>query len=154
MRRQEPGLRGPLELIKHFPGEPFAASDRRGWVGLQAVRYRYQPPNEAFQPPLTPKELPPATMFVVRRGKGGVSDAGAHPPCPQRGCGAAVRWSLSGLLTVRGSDLGRSRRHASYPPAAAIAGTRLNPNSCACRAIVRSLRSRYFASYCSTSWAT
>ena len=56
MRQQEPGLRGPiapLELIKHFPGEPCAASDRRQWVGLEALRYRDQPPNEAFQPPLT-----------------------------------------------------------------------------------------------------
>ena len=56
MRQQEPGLSGPiapLELIKHFPGEPCAASDRRQWVGLEALRYRDQPPNEAFQPPLT-----------------------------------------------------------------------------------------------------
>ena len=44
-------LLGPLELIKQFPGEPFAASDRRRWVGLEALRYRYQPPNGAFQPP-------------------------------------------------------------------------------------------------------
>jgi AraC family transcriptional regulator len=60
MRQQEPGLRGflrPLELIKHFPGEPFAASDRRRWVGLEALRYRWQPPNEAFQPPLTHHSL-------------------------------------------------------------------------------------------------
>ena len=60
MRQQEPGLSGPiapLELIKHFPGEPLAASDRRRWVGLEALRYRYQPPNEAFQPPLTHHSL-------------------------------------------------------------------------------------------------
>src|SRR5262245_26232731 len=60
MHQQEPGLRGlfaPLDLIKHFPGEPFAASDRRRWVGLEALRYRYQPPNEAFQPPLTHHSL-------------------------------------------------------------------------------------------------
>src|SRR5262249_26955303 len=48
---------GPLELIKHFPGEPLAASDRRQWVGLEALRYRDQPPNEAFQPPLTHHSL-------------------------------------------------------------------------------------------------
>src|SRR6516162_8628623 len=56
MQQQEPGrsgLLGPLELIKHFPGEPCAASDQRQWVGLEALRYRDQPPNEAFQPPLT-----------------------------------------------------------------------------------------------------
>src|SRR6516162_748837 len=60
MRQQElgiSGLLGPLELIKHFPGEPFAASDQRRWVGLEALRYRYQPPNEAFQPPLTHHSL-------------------------------------------------------------------------------------------------
>jgi AraC family transcriptional regulator len=60
MRQQVPGLSGlldPLELIKHFPGEPCAASVRRRWVGLEALRYRYQPPNEAFQPPLTHHSL-------------------------------------------------------------------------------------------------
>src|SRR5215472_14640566 len=51
------GLLGPIELIKQFPGEPCAASDRRRWVGLEALRYRYQPPNEAFQPPLTHHSL-------------------------------------------------------------------------------------------------
>jgi AraC family transcriptional regulator len=60
MRQQEPGLGGlhrPLELIKDFPGEPLAASDRRRWVGLEALRYCDQPPNEAFQPPLTHHSL-------------------------------------------------------------------------------------------------
>jgi AraC family transcriptional regulator len=60
MQQREPGLGGllgPLELIKHFPGEPCAASDRRRWVGLEALRYRDQPPNEAFQPPLTHHSL-------------------------------------------------------------------------------------------------
>jgi len=47
----------PLELIKHFPGKPFATSDRRQWVGLEAFRYRYNPPNEAFQPPSTHHSL-------------------------------------------------------------------------------------------------
>ena len=56
MRQREPGPSGlldPLGLIKQFPGEPCAASDRRQWVGLEALRYRDQPPNEAHQPPLT-----------------------------------------------------------------------------------------------------
>ena len=48
---------GPLELLKHFPGEPFTVSDRLRWVGLEAFRYRDQPPNEAFQPPLTHHSL-------------------------------------------------------------------------------------------------
>jgi AraC family transcriptional regulator len=60
MRQQEPGrgdLVGPLDLIRQFPGAPCAASDRRRWVGLEALRYRYQPPNEALQPPLTHHSL-------------------------------------------------------------------------------------------------
>jgi AraC family transcriptional regulator len=64
MRQQEPGLSGllgPIELIKQcrsrLPGEPFAASDRRRWVGLEALRYRDQPPNGALQPPLTHHSL-------------------------------------------------------------------------------------------------
>jgi AraC family transcriptional regulator len=40
-----------------LPGEPFAASDRLRWVGLEALRYRDQPPNEASQPPLTDHSL-------------------------------------------------------------------------------------------------
>jgi AraC family transcriptional regulator len=55
MQQKEPQL-GPLELIKHLPEEAFAASDR-SWVGLQAVRYREQPPNENFVPPLTHHSL-------------------------------------------------------------------------------------------------
>jgi AraC family transcriptional regulator len=60
MRQQQPGpsgLLGPLDLIKQFPGEPLATSDRRRWAGLEALRYRDQPPNEAFQPPLTHHSL-------------------------------------------------------------------------------------------------
>jgi AraC family transcriptional regulator len=80
MRQQEPGngdLLGPLELIKQLPGEPCAASDRRRWVGLEALRYRNQPPNEAFQPPLThhslllflhpPKEFEARSEGISRR---------------------------------------------------------------------------------------
>ena len=67
MRHRDPGpsgLLGPIELIKHFPGEPFAVSARLQWVGLEALRYRYQPPNEAFQPPLTHHTL---LLFLQNR---------------------------------------------------------------------------------------
>jgi AraC family transcriptional regulator len=60
MRQQEPGLSGPLgplELIKHLPQEAFAASDGRRWVGLEAVRYQEQPPNEIVVPPVTHDSL-------------------------------------------------------------------------------------------------
>jgi AraC family transcriptional regulator len=48
-----PGPLSPLDVIKHLPGAPIAASDRRGWAGLQAIRYRDNPPNEAIQPAST-----------------------------------------------------------------------------------------------------
>ena len=60
MREAEPGAGGPirpLDWLKIIPFEPAAASDRLGWVGLEALRYREQPPNEAFQPPLTHHSL-------------------------------------------------------------------------------------------------
>jgi AraC family transcriptional regulator len=56
MQKQEPALSrplDPLELIEHLPGKTFAASNRLRWVGVQAHRYREQPPNEALVPPLT-----------------------------------------------------------------------------------------------------
>jgi AraC family transcriptional regulator len=56
MREDTPGPGGPfgpLALVERFPGEPCAVSDQLRWVGLEALRYRNQPPNEAFQPPLT-----------------------------------------------------------------------------------------------------
>jgi AraC family transcriptional regulator len=56
MRQEEhgrSGLVGPLELVELLPGKPCAASDRRGWVGLEALRYRDQPPDVGFQPALT-----------------------------------------------------------------------------------------------------
>ena len=60
MRQDEPGHGGlvsPTELIEHLPGEPFATSDQLRWVGLGALRYRDQPPNESSQPPLTHHSL-------------------------------------------------------------------------------------------------
>ena len=56
MQQEEPGLSGPLgplELIEHLPEETFAVSAGRRWAGLEAVRYRDQPPNEVFAPPST-----------------------------------------------------------------------------------------------------
>jgi hypothetical protein len=66
MRQQEPGLDGllsplelikdcnrlrPLDLIKQFPGEPCAASDRWRWVGLETLHFRDQPPTGRSSPP-------------------------------------------------------------------------------------------------------
>ena len=47
------GPLSPRELIRHLPEEVFASSVQRRWVGLEAVRYRDQPPNENLVPPLT-----------------------------------------------------------------------------------------------------
>src|SRR5262245_28572834 len=55
LRRSD--LTNPLELIRYFPGEPCAASVGRQWVGLEALRYRDQPPNETLQPPLSHHSL-------------------------------------------------------------------------------------------------
>ena len=46
MRQEEPGRGGPigpLDWLKILPFEAAAASDRLGWVGLEAARYRAAP---------------------------------------------------------------------------------------------------------------
>ncbi|MFL5335822.1 MAG: helix-turn-helix domain-containing protein [Geminicoccaceae bacterium] len=61
MRREEPGLGGPLgplaALRQIIPFEPAAASDRLGWVGLEAARYRAAPASELNPPALTHHRL-------------------------------------------------------------------------------------------------
>jgi hypothetical protein len=50
MSRETPGLGGPLgplDLLKILPFEPCASSDRLGWVGLEAARYRAAPASES-----------------------------------------------------------------------------------------------------------
>jgi hypothetical protein len=67
---------GPLDWLKKFPGEPFAASDRLGWVGLEAARYHATPAFEFFhpRPALTHHMLilyarPPEELDLVYEGK-------------------------------------------------------------------------------------
>ena len=53
MRMEEPGRGdpiGPLDWLRLLPHEAAASSDRLGWVGLQAVRYRAAPASE-YNPP-------------------------------------------------------------------------------------------------------
>ena len=46
MRPEQPGL-GPLAVLRRIiPFEAAAASDRLGWVGLEAARYREAPASE------------------------------------------------------------------------------------------------------------
>ena len=54
------GPLGPLRLRKIVPFKPGAASDRLGWVGLEAARYRAAPASEINPPALDP---PPARPF-------------------------------------------------------------------------------------------
>ena len=78
------GLHRPLDLIQHLPEEPFAMSDGLPWVGLEALRYRDQPPNEAFQPPLTHHR---SSSSFRRRGSSRRStkgSAGSSHPGPAR----------------------------------------------------------------------
>src|SRR6266850_2595389 len=61
MRPEEPGLGGPLgplaALRKVIPYEAAASSDRLGWVGLEAARYRAAPASELNPPALTHHRL-------------------------------------------------------------------------------------------------
>jgi AraC family transcriptional regulator len=61
MRQQEPGLGDPLgplaALRKIIPYEAAAASDRLGWVGLEAARYREAPASELNPPALNHHRL-------------------------------------------------------------------------------------------------
>jgi AraC family transcriptional regulator len=61
MRREEASERGepigPLDWRRILPFPPVAASDRRGWVGLQAARCRAEPAFELQVPALTHHRL-------------------------------------------------------------------------------------------------
>jgi AraC family transcriptional regulator len=60
MRKKKLGLGDairPRDERKSLPFEPAAASDRRGWVGLEAARYRAVPAGEISSPALTHHRL-------------------------------------------------------------------------------------------------
>jgi AraC family transcriptional regulator len=61
MQQEKPGLGGALgpiaALRKTIPFEPDAASDRLGWLGLEAARYCAAPASELSQPALTHHRL-------------------------------------------------------------------------------------------------
>ena len=48
---------GPWTGSRSIPFEPAAASDRLGWVGLEAARYRAAPASELNPPALTHHRL-------------------------------------------------------------------------------------------------
>jgi AraC family transcriptional regulator len=60
MQQDEAGLGGPIDPLdwrKIVPFEAAAASDRLGWVGLEAVRYRAAPASELHPPAMTHHRL-------------------------------------------------------------------------------------------------
>ena len=64
MRQQEQGRGdwiGPLDWRKIIPFEPAASSDRLGWAGLDAARYRTSPAFELDLPGITHHRL---VLFV------------------------------------------------------------------------------------------
>jgi AraC-like DNA-binding protein len=77
MRPEQPGRSGPvgpLATLRNFiPFEPCAASDRLGWVGLEAARYRDAPAAELNPPALTHHRLvlfarPPEALDLLYEG--------------------------------------------------------------------------------------
>jgi AraC family transcriptional regulator len=91
---------GPLDWLKNIPHEAVAASDRLGWVGLEAARYRAAPASEYNPPAIThhwfvlfirpPQELDLAYEGVKR-----------HVPPPAGSivlvpAGSPARWRWSG----------------------------------------------------------
>src|SRR5436190_9400564 len=57
MNHEQNGSLGPLELRKIIPYQAAAASDRLGWVGLAAARYRDAPASELNPPAITHPRL-------------------------------------------------------------------------------------------------
>jgi AraC family transcriptional regulator len=63
----------PLDWLKAIPFEPAAWSDRLGWVGLEATRFRAAPDSELNQPAISHHRLflvtrPPETMDLRYEG--------------------------------------------------------------------------------------
>ena len=100
MRQEEPGRGGPLGpfavLRKFLPFEPVAASDRRGWSGLEAARYREAAAFEVAGPPFTHHQLilfarPPEELDLLYEG------VKRHVPPPAGAimlvpAGSPIRW--------------------------------------------------------------
>jgi AraC family transcriptional regulator len=104
MRHEEPGPGDPLgplaALHKHVPFEADASSDRLGWAGLEAARYRAAPPSELHPPPLTHHWLvlyarPPEELDLLYEGvkRHVAPPAGSISVVP---AGIPARWRWSG----------------------------------------------------------
>jgi AraC family transcriptional regulator len=104
MRHQEPGpggLSGPFAALrKVVPFEASAASERLGWVGLEAARYRAAPSSEIDLAPLTHHTLvlitgPPEELDLRYEGvqRHAPPPAGAILLIP---AGSSARWRWRG----------------------------------------------------------
>jgi AraC family transcriptional regulator len=103
MLQEEPGRGdsiGPLDWLKEVPFKPAAASDRLGWVGLEAARYSDAPASELSPPAITHHRLvlfirPPEELELRYEG------VKRHVPPPAGSVslvpsGAPSRWRASG----------------------------------------------------------
>jgi AraC family transcriptional regulator len=104
MLLEESGRGGPLgslaALRKIIPFEPAAASDRLGWVGLEAARYSAEPAFELYPPAITHYWLvlftrPPEELDLLYDG------VKRHVPPPAGSisvvpAGTTARWRWSG----------------------------------------------------------
>ncbi len=105
MRQGEPGRGGPLgplDWCKILPFEPCAASDRRGWAGLEAARFRAASASGLNVPALTHHRLvliarPPEELDLLYDG------VKRHVPPPAGSilvipAGSPARWRWSGRM--------------------------------------------------------
>src|SRR5438270_5511871 len=104
MPEQEPAGGAPLgpiaALRRVVPFEATAASDRLGWAGLEAARYRVSPASELYPPPLTHHWLvlfarPPEDLDILYEGvkRHRPPPAGAVSLVP---AGSTVLWRWGG----------------------------------------------------------
>ena len=101
MSAVEPGRGpiGPLDWRKIVPFEAAAASDRLGWVGLEAVRYRAAPASELNPPAMTHHRLilfarPPEELDLLYEGvKRRVPPPAGSIAVVPAGSPARYRWS-------------------------------------------------------------
>jgi AraC family transcriptional regulator len=106
MRQEKPGVGGPLAPLaavrQVVPCEAAAASDRLGWVGLEAVRFRDAPAAELDHPVLTHHMLvlfarPPEELELLCEGvkRHVPPPAGAIAVVP---AGSPARWRWNGCF--------------------------------------------------------
>jgi AraC family transcriptional regulator len=102
MQQDEAGLSGPIDPLDWrniVPFEAAAASDRLGWVGLEAVRYRAAPASELHPPAMTHHRFilfarPPEELDLVYEGvKRRVPPPAGSIVVVPAGSPARYRWS-------------------------------------------------------------